>query len=43
MKRLGRLIWNFSECFNVSLGNFAPIVFGWMIGSKGKKTQGGNK
>lgn len=36
MKALGRLIWNFSEYFNVSLGNFAPIVFGWMIGSKGK-------
>lgn len=43
MKKIGKLIWNLSEYFNVSLGNFAPTVFGWMIGSQGKKIKGGNK
>jgi hypothetical protein len=28
------LIWNFCEFFDVSLENFAPIVFALMIGSK---------
>lgn len=30
-------IWFLSEILNLPLGRFAPIVFGWMIGSKGKK------
>lgn len=30
-------IWNTSEYFKIPLGRFAPIVFGWMIGSKGIK------
>jgi hypothetical protein len=37
MKIIGKLIWNFSEYFNFPLGKFAPTVFGWMIGRKGKK------
>lgn len=32
---IGGLIWNASERLDVPLGRFAPIVFGWMIGSKG--------
>ena len=30
-------IWNTSEHLKISLGIFAPIVFGWMIGYKRKK------
>lgn len=30
-------IWNLSEYFGVGLGKYAPIVFGWVIGSKGKR------
>lgn len=30
-------IWNASEDLKIPLGAFAPIVFGWMIGSKGKR------
>lgn len=37
MRFIGKLIWDFSEDFRIPLGRFAPIVFGWMIGSKGKK------
>ena len=38
IKRLiGRLIWNFSESFHISLGNHGPTIFGWMIGAKGKR------
>ena len=34
MKRIiGRCIWNFHEFLGISLGKFAPIVFGWMIGA----------
>jgi hypothetical protein len=29
-------IWNISENLDIPLGRLAPIVFGWMIGSKGK-------
>jgi hypothetical protein len=43
MKIIGKVIWDLSEYLNIPLGNFAPTVFGWMIGRKGKKTQGGNK
>ena len=35
LQTLGSLIWNASERFRVPLGRFAPIIFGWMIGSKG--------
>ena len=34
---LGSCIWNTSEFLKIPLGIFAPIVFGWMIGSKGNK------
>lgn len=34
---IGREIWYLSESFNISLGIFAPTIFGWMIGSKGKR------
>ncbi|AGO47293.1 hypothetical protein Phi19:1_gp003 [Cellulophaga phage phi19:1] len=30
-------IWNTSEHFKISLGKYGSIVFGWMIGSKGRK------
>lgn len=33
-KLIGKILWNFAESNNISLGKFAPIVFGWMIGSK---------
>lgn len=33
---LGSCIWNTSERLHMSLGRLAPIVFGWMIGSKSK-------
>lgn len=37
IKRLiGRLIWNLSESFHISLGNHGPTIFGWMIGAKGR-------
>jgi hypothetical protein len=34
---LGSCIWNTSEYLEISLGRFAPIVFGWMIEVKGKQ------
>lgn len=34
---LGSCIWNTSEYLHIPLGVFAPIVFGWMIGVKGKQ------
>ena len=33
------LLWNFSEWSGMGLGRFAPIIFGWMIGVKGKKVE----
>jgi hypothetical protein len=27
-------IWNLSEYFEIGLGKYAPIIFGWMIGAK---------
>lgn len=37
-KRIARLIWNLSEQGHLPpLGKYAPIVFGWMIGSKGER------
>ena len=38
-KFIGSEIWYISESFNISLGRFAPIVFGWMVGVKGNKKQ----
>jgi len=32
MKIIGYLIWNTAELFNISLGKFAPYIFGIMIG-----------
>lgn len=34
---IASFIWNASEYLNLSLGDFAPTVFGWMVGSKGKR------
>jgi len=34
---IGKIIWELSEITMIPLGKYAPIVFGWMIGSKGKK------
>jgi len=36
-KTIGKLIWDLSEFTGIGLGKYAPIVFGWMIGSKGRK------
>jgi hypothetical protein len=36
LQLLGSCIWNASECMRIPLGRFAPIVFGWMIGSNKK-------
>lgn len=33
-KYLARTIWNASEYFKITLGKYAPKVFGAMIGSK---------
>lgn len=41
-KHIARFIWDFTEFFNIPLGKkdkYAPIVFGWMIGSKGVKIE----
>ena len=36
--KIGSIIWNLSEDGIIPpLGKYAPKVFGWMIGSKGKK------
>lgn len=35
MKWIYKTIWNLSEFFGISLGRFAPYVFGKMIGQKG--------
>ncbi len=31
------IIWDLSEGFGIPIGRYAPIVFGWMVGSKGIK------
>lgn len=36
LQLLASCIWNASECMHISLGRFAPIVFGLMIGSNKK-------
>lgn len=37
MRTIGKLIWDISEFTGFGLGKYAPIVFGWMVGSKGKR------
>ena len=37
MRKIGRIIWDISELSGIGLGKYAPIVFGWIVGSKGKK------
>lgn len=37
MRTIGKIIWDISEFTGIGLGKYAPIVFGWMVGSKGKK------
>ena len=37
MRIIGKIIWDISEFTGIGLGKYAPIVFGWMVGSKGKK------
>jgi len=37
MKKAGLMIWNMAEYLSIDLGKFAPIVFGWMIGKRGKR------
>ena len=37
MRIIGTIIWEISETTGIGLGRYAPIVFGWMIGSKGTK------
>lgn len=37
-RKIGKAIWSLEECFHISLGKFAPVIFGWMIGAeKGRK------
>jgi len=33
------LLWNFCEFFNLSLGKYAPKIFGYSIGSKPLKKE----
>lgn len=35
---IASIIWNTSENLKIPLGRFAPTVFGWMIGSKKRKS-----
>ena len=37
MSKLYKFIWDMSELTGVPLGRFAHIIFGKMIGSKGKR------
>ena len=36
---IGAIIWDISESMKIPLGKHAPVIFGWMIGSKGKQTK----
>ena len=40
MRWFWRGIWNISEFTGIGLGKLAPIVFGLMLGRKGKKQSG---
>lgn len=37
LRAFASFIWNVSETYNLPLGRFAPVVFGWIIGSKPHK------
>jgi len=37
IKSIAKSIWNMSEYYNVSLGYFAPWIFGLMVGVKPKQ------
>jgi hypothetical protein len=39
VKIIGRLIWGAAEAHGIDLGRWAPIVFGWMIGRKGRRVK----
>ena len=34
---LASIVWNLSEFTGIGLGKYAPIIFGAMIGKKGKR------
>lgn len=34
---IGSVVWQYCELKGINLGRLTPIMFGWMIGSKGKK------
>jgi hypothetical protein len=34
---IGLFLWETCETFKINAGRFAPIIFGWMVGSKGKR------
>ena len=36
---IGIVIWELSEGFGIGLGKWAPIIFGWKIGFKGKRVE----
>lgn len=38
-KAIGSFIWNFCELHNIRLGMLAPKIFGWMVGSNGKRIE----
>lgn len=40
MKWLWTAIWDLSEWSGIGLGRWAPVVFGRMIGRKGKRVDG---
>lgn len=40
---IATIIWDVSETMKWPLGKYAPKIFGWMIGSKGKKITPQNK
>lgn len=39
MKLIATIIWEISEFTGIGLGKYAPVVFGYMIGSKGKRNE----
>ena len=36
---LASCVWNFCEYFHISIGKFAPILFGLVLGCKGHKKE----
>lgn len=38
-KIIAKEIWYLSESFNIPLGRFAPVIVGWMLGTRGNKTK----